>query len=66
MHAAPPPARRAAPAQSSLAFASPGSYPPTHRPLSAAAIIDGEVKQVSLSDYKGKYVILFFYPKDFT
>lgn len=39
------------------------------RPLAlsrVAAIVDGEVKQVSLEDYKGKYVILFFYPKDFT
>jgi hypothetical protein len=28
-----------------------------------AAIVNGEVKQVSLDDYKGKYVILFWYPK---
>lgn len=27
---------------------------------------DGSFKQVSLSDYKGKYVVLFFYPLDFT
>ncbi|KAG3043107.1 hypothetical protein PI125_g27325, partial [Phytophthora idaei] len=26
----------------------------------------GEFKTVSLSDYKGKYVVLFFYPMDFT
>ena len=26
---------------------------------------DGSVKDVSLSDYKGKYLVLFFYPKDF-
>lgn len=32
----------------------------------AKAVVDGEIKQVSLSDYKGKYVVLFFYPKDFT
>ncbi|KAM7540445.1 hypothetical protein Aperf_G00000022772 [Anoplocephala perfoliata] len=30
------------------------------------ALVDGEIKDVSLSDYKGKYVILFFYPMDFT
>lgn len=30
------------------------------------AVVNGEFKQVSLSDYKGKYVILFFYPLDFT
>lgn len=27
---------------------------------------DGSVKEVRLSDYKGKYVVLFFYPLDFT
>ena len=27
---------------------------------------DGSFKEVSLSDYKGKYVLLFFYPLDFT
>lgn len=31
------------------------------------AVMDkGEVKKVSLSDYKGKWVVLFFYPLDFT
>ena len=28
-----------------------------------AAVIDGEISEVSLSNYKGQYVILFFYPK---
>jgi peroxiredoxin (alkyl hydroperoxide reductase subunit C) len=34
----------------------------------AAAVIDGGeiVEDFTLSQYKGKYVILFFYPKDFT
>lgn len=31
-----------------------------------AVMPDGQFKDVSLSDYKGKYVILFFYPLDFT
>ncbi len=31
-----------------------------------AVMEDGSFKQVSLSDYKGKYVVLFFYPLDFT
>lgn len=31
-----------------------------------AVMPDGSFKQVSLSDYEGKYVILFFYPLDFT
>lgn len=31
-----------------------------------AVMPDGSFKQIKLSDYKGKYVILFFYPLDFT
>jgi alkyl hydroperoxide reductase subunit AhpC len=34
--------------------------------FSATALVNGEFKKVSLSDYKGKYVVLFFYPLDFT
>lgn len=30
------------------------------------ALVDGKFKDVSLEDYKGKYVVLFFYPADFT
>jgi len=32
----------------------------------ADAVVNGEFKQVSLSSFKGKYVVLFFYPLDFT
>ena len=32
----------------------------------AKAFIDGQMKEISLSDYKGKWVVLFFYPLDFT
>lgn len=31
-----------------------------------AVMPDGSFKQVSLSDYKGQYVLLFFWPLDFT
>ncbi len=31
-----------------------------------AVLENNEFKQVALSDYKGKYVLLFFYPLDFT
>lgn len=31
-----------------------------------AVMPDGSFKELKLSDYKGKYVILFFYPLDFT
>ena len=36
--------------------------------FTAQAVINGGeiVSEFSLSDYKGKYVVLFFYPKDFT
>lgn len=30
------------------------------------AVVGKQMKQISLSDYKGKYVVLFFYPLDFT
>lgn len=32
----------------------------------ADAVVNGDFKSVSLSDYKGKYVVMFFYPLDFT
>jgi peroxiredoxin (alkyl hydroperoxide reductase subunit C) len=32
----------------------------------ADAFINNEIKKISLSDYRGKWVILFFYPADFT
>jgi peroxiredoxin (alkyl hydroperoxide reductase subunit C) len=32
----------------------------------AQAVANGTFKTVSLSDYKGKYLVLFFYPLDFT
>src|SRR5262245_19297901 len=31
-----------------------------------AVVGEGEFKKVSLADYKGKWVVLFFYPLDFT
>ncbi len=31
-----------------------------------AVMPDGSFKQVKLSDYRGRYVVLFFYPLDFT
>lgn len=30
------------------------------------AVVNGHFKEIQLSDYKGKYVVLFFYPLDFT
>ena len=34
--------------------------------FSATAVVDQEFKDITLSQYKGKYVVLFFYPLDFT
>jgi alkyl hydroperoxide reductase subunit AhpC len=34
--------------------------------FTAQAVVGGQFKQLKLSDYRGKYVILFFYPLDFT
>lgn len=28
--------------------------------------MDGEFKELALSDYKGKFVVMVFYPADFT
>jgi peroxiredoxin (alkyl hydroperoxide reductase subunit C) len=34
--------------------------------FNAAAVVNGGFKDVSLESYRGKYVVLFFYPLDFT
>jgi peroxiredoxin (alkyl hydroperoxide reductase subunit C) len=34
--------------------------------FTATAVVDQEFKTIQLSDYRGKYVVLFFYPLDFT
>eukprot|EP00301_Raphidiophrys_heterophryoidea_P019686 c4565_g1_i1.p2 GENE.c4565_g1_i1~~c4565_g1_i1.p2 ORF type:complete len:211 (-),score=71.86 c4565_g1_i1:200-832(-) len=34
--------------------------------FSTGAVVNGDIGSVSLSQYKGKYVVLLFYPKDFT
>jgi alkyl hydroperoxide reductase subunit AhpC len=34
--------------------------------FSADAVVNGHFETVKLSDYRGKYVLLFFYPLDFT
>jgi peroxiredoxin (alkyl hydroperoxide reductase subunit C) len=48
-------------------------YPPTAVEIglpapsfTAEAVVDGEITTLSLDQYKGKHVVLFFYPKDFT
>jgi peroxiredoxin (alkyl hydroperoxide reductase subunit C) len=34
--------------------------------FTATAVVDQEFKEISLAQYRGKYVVLFFYPLDFT
>lgn len=43
------------------------NYPRIQKPapqFKGAAVVGGQFKEISLSDYKGKYVVLFFYPMD--
>ncbi|XP_004625688.1 thioredoxin-dependent peroxide reductase, mitochondrial [Octodon degus] len=35
-------------------------------PFKGTAVVNGEFKELSLEDFKGKYLVLFFYPLDFT
>jgi peroxiredoxin (alkyl hydroperoxide reductase subunit C) len=34
--------------------------------FTAAAVYNDDITEISLEDYRGKYVVVFFYPKDFT
>eukprot|EP00001_Collodictyon_triciliatum_P159362 27984_1 len=34
--------------------------------FSTTAVVDGEFKTVSLNDYSGKYLVIVFYPLDWT
>ncbi|CAD26263.1 THIOREDOXIN PEROXIDASE (THIOL-SPECIFIC ANTIOXIDANT PROTEIN) [Encephalitozoon cuniculi GB-M1] len=41
-------------------------FPKTLTDSKYKAFVDGEIKEISLQDYIGKYVVLAFYPLDFT
>lgn len=32
--------------------------------FAGTAVVNGQFKEINLSQYKGKYVVLFFYPLD--
>ncbi|CAG9574072.1 peroxidoxin [Leishmania major strain Friedlin] len=34
--------------------------------FSGQAVVNGAIKDINMNDYKGKYIVLFFYPMDFT
>ena len=46
------------------ALALPRSNAPNFKGVNA--VVDGKFKTVSLSDYKDKYLVIVFYPFDFT
>ncbi|CAN7999639.1 unnamed protein product [Ixodes pacificus] len=39
------------------------SYAPDFRGI---AVVDNQIREIQLSDYHGKFLLLFFYPQDFT
>ncbi|XP_012287603.1 peroxiredoxin [Orussus abietinus] len=44
-------------------------WPQVQKPapeFAGTAVVNGDFKEIKLSDYRGKYVVLFFYPLDFT
>jgi peroxiredoxin Q/BCP len=42
------------------------TQPVTGKPAPDFSLTTGDGSQVSLKDYRGKWVVLYFYPKDFT
>src|ERR1051325_6172798 len=53
----------------SLFAATAGAFsepPEVGKPAPAFTLMSHEGKQVNLKDYRGKWVVLYFYPKDFT
>nr|XP_048279339.1 thioredoxin-dependent peroxide reductase, mitochondrial [Myodes glareolus] len=58
-------------AQAKFAFSTSSSFHTPavtqHAPyFKGTAVVNGEFKELSLDDFKGKYLVLFFYPLDFT
>jgi peroxiredoxin Q/BCP len=50
----------------SMAAAETSSQPEVGKPAPEFSLPTGDGSQVSLKDYRGKWVVLYFYPKDFT
>ena len=47
-------------------FSSPGEVPAAGTAAPTFKLVTNEGKEASLSDFKGQWVVLYFYPKDFT
>lgn len=43
-----------------------GKQPEAGKPAPDFSLTTGDGSQVSLKDYRGKWIVLYFYPKDFT
>jgi peroxiredoxin Q/BCP len=50
----------------SMAAAETSNQPEAGKPAPNFSLTTGDGSQVSLKDYRGKWVVLYFYPKDFT
>src|SRR5690242_21045244 len=51
---------------SAASFAMAQTTPQVGAQAPAVSLTSNEGRQVNLNDYKGKWVVLYFYPKDFT
>jgi peroxiredoxin Q/BCP len=49
-----------------MAWNSPGEVPAAGTPAPSFRLVTNEGKTADLSKYRGKWVVLYFYPKDFT
>src|SRR5204863_7560038 len=50
----------------SMAATEPQTQPEVGKPEPDFSLTTGDGSQVNLKDYRGKWVVLYFYPKDFT
>src|SRR5436305_14448495 len=49
-----------------MAATDPQTQPEVGKPAPDFSLTTGDGSQVNLKDYRGKWVVLYFYPKDFT
>src|SRR6201987_3324988 len=49
-----------------MAATEPQTQPEVGKPAPDFSLTTGDGSQVSLKDYRGKWIVLYFYPKDFT